>query len=100
MDLHMPQADGITATGAITAELPGVRVLALSTFDLDEYVVDALRAGALGFLPKDISPEELVEGVRVVHRGEAAVAPRSADPPDRQRSSGRPGRAIRRRPSS
>jgi DNA-binding NarL/FixJ family response regulator len=76
MDLHMPQADGITATGAITAELPGVRVLALSTFDLDEYVVDALRAGASGFLPKDISPEELVEGVRVVHRGEAAVAPR------------------------
>jgi DNA-binding NarL/FixJ family response regulator len=76
MDLHMPQADGITATGAITAELPGVRVLALSTFDLDEYVVNALRAGASGFLPKDISPEELVEGVRVVHRGEAAVAPR------------------------
>ncbi|AWS45690.1 response regulator transcription factor [Streptosporangium sp. 'caverna'] len=76
MDLHMPQADGITATGAITSELPGVRVLALSTFDLDEYVVDALRAGASGFLPKDISPEELVEGVRVVHRGEAAVAPR------------------------
>ncbi|SNS55786.1 two component transcriptional regulator, LuxR family [Streptosporangium subroseum] len=76
MDLHMPRADGITATGAITAELPGVRVLALSTFDLDEYVVDVLRAGASGFLPKDISPEELVEGVRVVHRGEAAVAPR------------------------
>ncbi|WP_371784128.1 response regulator [Streptosporangium subroseum] len=76
MDLHMPQADGITATGAITAELPGVRVLALSTFDLDEYVVEVLRAGASGFLPKDISPEELVEGVRVVHRGEAAVAPR------------------------
>lgn len=76
MDLHMPQADGITATGAITGELPAVRVLALSTFDLDEYVVDALRAGASGFLPKDISPEELVEGIRVVHRGEAAVAPR------------------------
>ncbi|GAA4227168.1 DNA-binding NarL/FixJ family response regulator [Streptosporangium album] len=76
MDLHMPRADGVTATGAITAELPEVRVLALSTFDLDEYVVDALRAGASGFLPKDISPEELVEGVRVVHRGESAVAPR------------------------
>ncbi|WP_371786479.1 response regulator [Streptosporangium subroseum] len=76
MDLHMPQADGITATGAITTELPGVRVLALSTFDLDEYVVEVLRAGASGFLPKDISPEELVEGIRVVHRGEAAVAPR------------------------
>jgi DNA-binding NarL/FixJ family response regulator len=76
MDLHMPQADGITATGAITGELPAAKVLALSTFDLDEYVVDALRAGASGFLPKDISPEELVEGIRVVHRGEAAVAPR------------------------
>ncbi|WP_248963521.1 response regulator transcription factor [Sphaerisporangium perillae] len=76
MDLHMPGADGITATSAIIAESPGVRVLALSTFDLDDHVVDALRAGASGFLPKDISPEELVEGVRVVHRGEAAVAPR------------------------
>lgn len=76
MDLHMPGLDGVTATERITAELPGVRVLALSTFDLDENVVAALRAGADGFLPKDVSPEELVEGVRVVHRGEAAVAPR------------------------
>ncbi len=76
MDLHMPEADGITATRTITTELPGVRVLALSTFDLDEYVVDALRAGASGFLPKDASPEDLAEGVRVVHRGEAVVAPR------------------------
>ncbi|WP_440063726.1 response regulator [Streptosporangium sp. OZ121] len=76
MDLHMPEADGVTATGRITAELPGVRVLALSTFDLDEYVVDALRAGASGFLPKDVSPEELLEGVRVVHRGDSVVAPR------------------------
>lgn len=76
MDLHMPGLDGVAATQRITAELPGMRVLALSTFDLDEYVVAALRAGAAGFLPKDISPEELVEGVRVVHRGESAVAPR------------------------
>ncbi|MBB5075552.1 response regulator [Nonomuraea endophytica] len=76
MDLHMPVMDGVTATGLISAELPGTRVLALSTFDLDENVVAALRAGAGGFLPKDISPEELVEGVRVVHRGESAVAPR------------------------
>ncbi|WP_336209789.1 response regulator transcription factor [Nonomuraea sp. LPB2021202275-12-8] len=76
MDLHMPELDGVRATERITAELPGVRVLALSTFDLDENVVAALRAGACGFLPKDVSPEELVEGVRVVHRGEAAVAPR------------------------
>ncbi|MDR8407598.1 response regulator transcription factor [Nonomuraea sp. 3-1Str] len=76
MDLHMPGLDGVRATELITAELPGVRVLALSTFDLDENVLAALRAGANGFLPKDVSPEELVEGVRVVHRGESAVAPR------------------------
>jgi DNA-binding NarL/FixJ family response regulator len=76
MDLHMPNMDGVRATELITAELPGVRVLALSTFDLDENVVAALRAGAAGFLPKDVSLEELIEGVRVVHRGESAVAPR------------------------
>lgn len=76
MDLHMPGMDGVRATELITAELPEVRVLALSTFDLDENVVAALRAGADGFLPKDVSPEELIEGVRVVHRGESAVAPR------------------------
>ncbi|MFF4620419.1 response regulator [Nonomuraea jabiensis] len=76
MDLHMPGLDGVRATELITAELPEVRVLALSTFDLDENVVAALRAGAGGFLPKDVSPKELIEGVRVVHRGESAVAPR------------------------
>lgn len=76
MDLHMPGMDGVTATAKIVAEFPETRVLALSTFDLDENVVASLRAGASGFLPKDISPEELVEGVRVVHRGDSAVAPR------------------------
>ncbi|MED7928237.1 response regulator transcription factor [Nonomuraea sp. LP-02] len=76
MDLHMPNLDGVRATELITVALPEVRVLALSTFDLDENVVAALRAGADGFLPKDVSPEELIEGVRVVHRGESAVAPR------------------------
>lgn len=76
MDLHMPSLDGVRATELITAQLPGGRVLALSTVDLDENVVAALRAGADGFLPKDISFEELIEGVRVVHRGESAVAPR------------------------
>lgn len=76
MDVHLPGLDGIAATEQITAALPGVRVLALSMYDMDEYVVDMLRAGASGFLPKDISPEDLVESVRVVHRGESAVAPR------------------------
>ncbi|MGW3495230.1 response regulator [Streptomyces sp. NPDC001020] len=76
MDIRMPVLDGVAATDRLTRELPGCRVLALSTFDMDEYVVAALRAGASGFLPKDISPEELVTAVRVVHTGEAAVAPR------------------------
>ncbi|MFC5143405.1 response regulator [Streptomyces aureoversilis] len=76
MDIRMPVLDGVAATGQLARELPGCRVLALSTFDMDEYVVAALRAGAYGFLPKDISPEELVAAVRVVHTGEAAVAPR------------------------
>ncbi len=76
MDIRMPVLDGVAATGQLSRELPGCRVLALSTFDMDEYVVAALRAGAYGFLPKDISPEELVAAVRVVHMGEAAVAPR------------------------
>ncbi|WP_328973260.1 response regulator transcription factor [Streptomyces sp. NBC_00239] len=76
MDIRMPVLDGVAATGQLADELPDCRVLALSTFDMDEYVVAALRAGAYGFLPKDISPEELVAAVRVVHTGEAAVAPR------------------------
>ncbi|WP_166355746.1 response regulator [Phytoactinopolyspora limicola] len=76
MDIHMPRLDGVQATKRIIEALPAVRVLALSTFDLDEYVAEALRAGASGFLPMDVSPEELTEAVRVVHRGDAAVAPR------------------------
>ncbi|MFI6501810.1 response regulator [Nonomuraea typhae] len=76
MDLHLPGMDGVAATARIVAELPEAKVLALSTFDLEEHVVAALRAGASGFLPKDVSPEELIEGIRIVHRGEAVVAPR------------------------
>ncbi|MFF4172319.1 response regulator [Streptomyces sp. NPDC001744] len=76
MDIRMPVLDGIAATERLTAELPGCRVLALSTFDMDEHVVDALRAGACGFLPKDISPEDLVAALRVVRDGEAILAPR------------------------
>ncbi len=76
MDIRMPVLDGVEATERLTRELPDCRVLALSTFDLDEYVVAALRAGAAGFLPKDVSPEELLSAIRTVHTGEAAVAPR------------------------
>ncbi|CAM5462674.1 response regulator transcription factor [Streptomyces californicus] len=60
----------------VTQQVPDCRVLALSTFDMDDHVVAALRAGACGFLPKDVSPEELVTALRVVHTGEAVVAPR------------------------
>ncbi|MFF4318021.1 response regulator [Streptomyces sp. NPDC001568] len=76
MDIRMPVLDGVWATERLAAARPGSRVLALSTFDMDEYVVAALRAGAYGFLPKDVSPEELIAAVRTVHAGEAVVAPR------------------------
>ncbi|MFE6049261.1 response regulator [Kitasatospora sp. NPDC056446] len=76
MDIRMPVLDGVAATEQLANALPECRVLALSTFDMDEYVVAALRAGAYGFLPKDISPEELTAAIRTVHTGEAAVAPR------------------------
>ncbi|MFG2651480.1 response regulator [Streptomyces sp. NPDC048436] len=76
MDIRMPVLDGVAATGELAATAPGCRVLALSTFDMDEYVVGALRAGAYGFLPKDSSPEELSAAIRTVHVGEAVVAPR------------------------
>ncbi|MFH7599204.1 response regulator transcription factor [Streptomyces racemochromogenes] len=76
MDIRMPVLDGVRATGELALARPASRVLALSTFDMDEYVVAALRAGAYGFLPKDVSPEELIAAVRTVHTGEAAVAPR------------------------
>ncbi len=76
MDIRMPVLDGVAATERLARDLPECRVLALSTFDMDEYVVAALRAGAYGFLPKDSSPEDLVAAIRTVRAGEAAVAPR------------------------
>ncbi|RKR92585.1 LuxR family two component transcriptional regulator [Micromonospora pisi] len=76
MDIRMPRMDGVAATRAIVdARLP-VRVLILTTFDLDEYVVGALRAGASGFLAKDVPAEDLVSAIRTVAAGEAVVAPR------------------------
>ena len=76
MDVQMPGCDGIEATRRIAA-LDGdpVRVLVVTTFDLDEYVYEALRAGASGFVLKDIEPEDLVSAVRTVHAGHALLAP-------------------------
>jgi DNA-binding NarL/FixJ family response regulator len=76
MDIRMPRLDGVGATKAIVAGRLPVRVLILTTFDLDEYVVGALRAGASGFLAKDVPAEDLVAAIRTVAAGEAVVAPR------------------------
>ncbi|HEX2088254.1 MAG TPA: response regulator transcription factor [Solirubrobacteraceae bacterium] len=77
MDIRMPEMDGIEATRLITSagEDGGPRVLMLTTFDLNEYVYEALRAGASGFLLKDVPPEQLAAGIRVVAEGEALLAP-------------------------
>jgi DNA-binding NarL/FixJ family response regulator len=75
MDIRMPGTDGIEATQRLTAGEDPPKVLILTTFDLDEYVFDALRAGASGFLLKDVTAERLFEAVRVVAAGEALLAP-------------------------
>ena len=75
MDIRMPVLDGIEATRRITAAHPETRVLMLTTFGLDGYVYEALRAGASGFMLKDAPPEEIVGAVRIVARGEAMLAP-------------------------
>jgi DNA-binding NarL/FixJ family response regulator len=76
MDVRMPGVDGIQATERIVASGTATRVLILTTFDLDEYAFAGLRAGASGFLLKDVPPEELVDAIRIVARGDAVVAPR------------------------
>ena len=76
MDIRMPGTDGIEATRCITASDARVRVLVLTTFDLDEYAFGALRAGASGFLLKDVRPAELVAALRTVAAGDAVVSPR------------------------
>ncbi|MDX3645760.1 response regulator transcription factor [Streptomyces sp. MB09-02B] len=75
MDIRMPELNGIEATRQIVASDGGAKVLVLTTFDLDEYVYQALRAGASGFLLKDASARQLADGVRVVASGEALLAP-------------------------
>jgi DNA-binding NarL/FixJ family response regulator len=77
MDIRMPDLDGLAATRLISADedLAGVRVLILTTFEIDEYVFQALRAGASGFLGKSAEPAELLDAIRIVHRGDALLSP-------------------------
>ncbi|HEU5371729.1 MAG TPA: response regulator transcription factor [Gaiellaceae bacterium] len=75
MDIRMPVLDGIEATRRIVEARPETRVLILTTFGLDSYVFDSLRAGASGFMLKDAPPEEIVAAIRIVARGEALLAP-------------------------
>ena len=77
MDIRMPRLDGIAATERLLDARPGTRVLILTTYDLDEYVFAAIRAGASGFLTKDASSDELAAAIRAVHAGDAVVAPRA-----------------------
>jgi DNA-binding NarL/FixJ family response regulator len=92
MDVRMPNLDGLSATARLTgaagdgaagddavggADERGPRVIVLTTFDLDEYVLEAIRAGASGFLLKDAPPEEMLTAIRTVHRGDAVIAPSS-----------------------
>lgn len=76
MDIRMPGLDGIAATEAIVRAHPETRVLVLTTFDLDEYAFGAIRAGASGFLLKDVQRHEMISAIRAIHRGDAALAPR------------------------
>lgn len=75
MDIRMPRMDGVEATRRIVASGAAARVLVLTTFDLDEYVHAALKAGASGFLLKDAGPAELLAAIRAVHHGDSVVAP-------------------------
>lgn len=77
MDIRMARMDGLAATAAVRALPRPPKVLVLTTFDLDEYVFDALTAGANGFLLKESSPQEIIDAVRVVARGESMLSPRS-----------------------
>ncbi|ROS78586.1 response regulator transcription factor [Cellulomonas sp. PhB143] len=84
MDVRMPTMDGLAATARLTADhtpgpgsVPVPRVIVLTTFDLDEYVLEAIRAGASGFLLKDAPPEEMLAAIRTVHAGDAVIAPSS-----------------------
>ncbi len=75
MDLRMPEMDGVEAMRRIGAETPAIRFIVLTTYDSDEYIFDAIEAGAKGYLLKDASREDLFEAVRAVHRGESLIQP-------------------------
>src|SRR6266498_5999734 len=75
MDVVMPELDGIEATRQITTKLPGTHILVLTSFAADEKVFPAIRAGALGYLLKDSGPEELVQAIRQIYRGESSLHP-------------------------
>ncbi|MGA8850107.1 MAG: response regulator transcription factor [Aeromicrobium sp.] len=77
MDVRMPRLDGIEATRRVLRHRPDTRVLMLTTFDLDEYVYDAVRAGASGFVLKDLAPADLVRAVEIVAAGDAMLAPKA-----------------------
>jgi DNA-binding NarL/FixJ family response regulator len=79
MDIRMPEVDGLEATRQITADesLAGVKVLILTTFEVDEYVFEAIRAGASGFLGKSVEPDELINAIQVVARGDALLSPKA-----------------------
>jgi len=107
MDIRMPGVDGLEATRRIVADrtLAGLRVLILTTFEVDEYVFEALRSGASGFVVKDIEPSELLQAVRVVARGDALLSPtvtrrliaEFAGRPEQRRDCGRALRQPRHR---
>jgi DNA-binding NarL/FixJ family response regulator len=75
MDIRMPELDGLEATRRILAAEPSARILVLTTFDLDEYIYEALRAGASGFVLKDDRPEELIAAIRTIAAGDALLSP-------------------------
>jgi DNA-binding NarL/FixJ family response regulator len=77
MDVRMPRLDGLSATARLTDAPDAPKVIVLTTFDLDEYVLEAIRSGASGFLLKDAPPEEMLAAIRTVHRGDAVIAPSS-----------------------
>lgn len=78
MDIQMPRRNGVEATALMTAACPGTRVIVLTTFDYEEYVFDAVKGGAMGYLLKDVPASELIDTIRRVHAGESFIQPRVA----------------------